>query len=335
MLAALMLVSVFAFTGCSETKPDSDKDSSVTADPIVKITNPPDNGDEDSSKTVLFNINGADYSLALPESTQISYEGGQLSMKIMDKVKSIDLTPLSVMPDLRYLAISGNEQTVKPENLVLPASVERVSLTIGEIGMLDASKALKMKTLELYCPVKEAVFASALENAVVNADMQLSIFKDCSALNHMAVYCPVDLAPLADLPALADLTLCKAPDGSTWDLAPVANLKKLTTLRLSDGGEFTPDELKALEGASFASIQISDNSVRDVSFLMQIASCKTLMLEVPCDQTEEIVPTEALAADSLKNLKTHIPAEQLQSFIENGGAIYAVPDQNRIFDDVR
>ena len=331
MLAALMLVSVFAFTGCGKDKPDDDKEPQDTSAPGENVTDKPD---ADAEKTI-FKINGADYALALPENTQITYSDGQLSIKIIDDVKSIDLTPLSVMPDFRYLEISCNEQTAKPENLILPAPVEQVAISLGEVGRLDASKAMNMKLLSLECPVKEAEFAGKLENAVINADLQLSIFKDCSALNHMAIYKSIDLAPLADLPALADLTLCKAPDDGSWDLSPVAGLKNLTTLRLFNGGEFMAEELKALEGASFTTLQVSDNNVRDLSVLKQLPACKILTLEVSCDQNGDFSPAEALSADSLKELKTHIPVEQLQSFIDNGGAIYAVPDQNRIFDDVR
>ena len=333
MLAALMLVSVFAFAGCGKTKPDDDKEPQNTTNP--DITDEPVKTDKPDSGTVVFKINGDDYALALPENTRINYSDGHVSIEIIDDVKSIDLTPLSFMPEFRSLEISCNEQTVKPESLILPAPIERVSLSLGEIGRLDASKAIKMKTLELYCPVKEAAFADALENVNINADLQLSVFKGCSALNHIAIFKLIDLAPLADFPALADLTLCKAPDDGTWDLAPVANLKKLTTLRLFNGGEFTSEELKALEGASFAALQVSDNNVRDLSVLKQLPSCKTLMLEVACDQSEDIDinPMEPLSADALKALKTHIPAEQLQSFIDNGGAIYLSLDQNRNFED--
>lgn len=276
--------------------------------------------------TRTVQIQGEDYALTLPESAVVRYLDGEVTVEISENtVETIDLTPLVEIPEFDRLTVTAG---VPLGTLRLPSQPLDVTLELDTLDRLDASQTVHMKRLSVYGAVEEAELPDTLENLVCGGT-SLSLFADCPALKRAAVFQTADLAHLADFPTLESLHLNRAEGDPLWDLSPLADVD-FTTLRL--GENVTPGELEGLAGASFPTLQISDEGIHDLSILKELPDTTCLLLSVSGDQPTEV---QAIAnsndpcdAGTLAMLNTPIPLEQLTEFA-GYGEIYLYTDLNR------
>ena len=263
------------------------------------------------------------------ENTSVTETDGTLYIDIPSGTQTADLSPLSGRMD------SGRLHVYAPgtlKTLTLPSGT--VSATVGPdtasaeepflLDLLDASAAESLTQLALYGQVKSAWIPESLHTAVFFGG-DLSDFAECSSLTNLSVLHPTDLSPLRDS-SLGVLSLFRAPDDETWDLTPLVG-KPLAVLRLMAG--VSAEEAAALAGASIQTLQVSDASVDDLSFLFSMPDTKVLMLGVSSDQPLEILNVQIngpCGPDLLPLVNTSVPTQQLLAF---AGQIYVFSEIGR------
>lgn len=282
----------------------------------------------------IFKISDKEYTLALPESTEIQYMDGNITVTFKEEsVKKVDLTPLSDVPEFIMLNVKQNEGIkTSVQELILPAAVKNVCIELNSVEKLDGTQASNMEQMSVHCPIKQANLSEALKSIEIGVAMDLSAFADCPSLENVAIYHPTDLSALADFKALNTLIISKAmEEDAEWDFAPIKTLK-FKTLRLF-GSFFTSEEIKTLEGASFTTLQLSDEGISDLSVLKELPNLKTLLLDVSGEQPDEVLTVirshEPFSKEVIELLNTTIPVQQLVEYIEQGGTVYLFEEMNR------
>ena len=266
-----------------------------------------------------------------PDEEDVSDTDGTCRVEIPAGTQTADLSALG------GTSASGGLHVTAPgtlKTLILPsgtvsAAVEPDAASAEKpfsLDLLDASAAEGLTQLVLYGEVKAARIPDSLHTLVFYGG-DLSAFADCPSLTELSVLHPTDLSPLRDDSPPGVLALFRSPDDEKWDLSPLVR-KPLTILRLMAG--ISSEEAAALAGASVVSLQVSDSSVDDLSFLSSMPDTKFLLLGVSSDQPPEILadPAGPYGADLLPLLNTSIPLDQLLDFAARG-TVYAFTEINR------
>ena len=298
-----------------------------------------------------------------PEDAAVSDTDGTRFVRIPDGARTADLTSLGADPFSGRLHVDA---PVSLKNLILPAGTVSASVEPAADGtvcldlldasaadgltqlvpsgtvsaavepasgqdpfcldLLDASAAEGLTRLVLYGEVKAARIPDSLHTLVFFGG-DLSGFAECPSLTELSILHPTDLSPLRTDPPLGLLALFRSPEDGEWDLSPLAG-KSVGILRLMAG--VTSKEAASMAGASVETLQISDSSADDLSFLASMPDTKILMLGISSDQPREFYekPDGPLGEDLLPLLNTPIPAGQLLDFAERG-EIYAFSEINR------
>lgn len=263
-----------------------------------------------------------------PEDAAVSDTDGTRFVRIPDGARTADLTSLGADPFSGRLHVDA---PVSLKNLILPAGTVSASVEPAADGtvcldLLDASAADGLTQLVLYAETLSARIPDSLCTLVFSGG-DLSGFAECPSLTELSILHPTDLSPLRTDPPLGLLALFRSPEDGEWDLSPLAG-KSVGILRLMAG--VTSKEAASLAGASVETLQISDSSADDLSFLASMPDTKILMLGISPDQPREFYekPDGPLGEDLLPLLNTPIPAEQLLDFAERG-EIYAFSEINR------
>lgn len=263
-----------------------------------------------------------------PEDAAVSDTDGTRFVRIPDGARTADLTSLGADPFSGRLHVDA---PVSLKNLILPAGTVSASVEPAADGtvcldLLDASAADGLTQLVLYVETLSARIPDSLHTLVFFGG-DLSGFAECPSLTELSILHPTDLSPLRTDPPLGLLALFRSPEDGEWDLSPLAG-KSVGILRLMAG--VTSKEAASLAGASVETLQISDSSADDLSFLASMPDTKILMLGISSDQPREFYdkPDGPLGEDLLPLLNTPIPAGQLLDFAERG-EIYAFSEINR------
>ena len=197
------------------------------------------------------------------------------------------------------------------------------------LDLLDASRAEGLARLSLRGEVKAALLPESLETVTAFGG-DLSVFAACPVLSNFDILHPADLSPLETFPRLMFLSVSRSGDDGAWDFSPLLH-KPLALLSLF--GEITAEEAESLAGAYIETIQISDASIRDLSFLRALPDLTTLLLSVCSDQPGEILSGDPLGnplgEDLLPLLNTPIPTEQLLELAGRGTAVYVFAETGR------
>ena len=100
---------------------------------------------------------------------------------------------------------------------------------------------------------------------------------------------------------------------------------------LAIGPYVTQNALDSFSGSeSVTELHLNDRGITNAEIIEKCPNLKKLFLTVDVFQDESIVfRTEPLDMEKLSLLKTNIPKEQLEAFLEKGGEIIPVDDWSR------
>ena len=273
--------------------------------------------DADEPEGIVWSPSAEDYYAA----------NGVLAVEIPRGTETADLSSLEEIPESAELYI-----LVPPSLKILTLPAGSVSASAeppaGEsfsLDLLDASRAEGLARLSLWGEVKAALLPESLETVTAFGG-DLSVFAACPVLSNFDILHPADLSPLETFPRLMFLSVSRSGDDGAWDFSPLLH-KPLALLRLF--GEITAEEAESLAGAYIETIQISDASIRDLSFLRALPDLTTLLLSVCSDQPGEILSGDPLGEDLLPLLNTPIPTEQLLELVRRGTTVYVFAETGR------
>lgn len=238
-----------------------------------------------------------------------------LSVTLFPEVRNADLTELETRGPMQLLTVNSDHPL---EKLILPDNAFHVVLEIPAVQSLDASKAEDMVCLQVFGSLEEATPNRKTERLILNGEAleALTAFRSAKRIDLCG---PTNLSLLSAFPLLKELGLgFRAVSNTVWDLSPIKSLS-LTTLCLEDYAELSTAELETLSGASIPTLEISDNSVHDLSVLAYLPDTRCLRLSVLSAAQPERVKDMArrgipCGPEKVGMINTEIPKEQLEAF---------------------
>ena len=215
---------------------------------------------------------------------------------------SVDLSPLSSFPNLRYLNLrSAHVKDLSPlrnlkrlehldlsetnvidleplRHLVRLENLELTRTNVSDIGPL--SNLTQLKSLSLY-GTKVTDLKPIPKNVVdlnLNRNPQIIDIEPLANLTgltelHLAETGVADVKALSDLPNLSELSLSDTP---LSDTTPLANLKTIRRLFLNNTAVTNVSPLKSLVGLEY--LALDETEVQDLSALSHLVQLKTLNL---------------------------------------------------------
>lgn len=300
-----------------------------------------------SSEKVIWNIDGKDYEVFVPAKTRLEDDGeGDITINTpsLSEGATIDLSGLSGCEYIINFDVVLNTNT---EKLVLPnlPNAQNYHILGTEADYIDASAAEGMENIQIMAEAHNVNLGKGPEILYLQFAPDISALAGAENIKSLTVPGDIDLSKIADIGEIEKLYLI----GGKTNIGDLENLKSLKRLSVhSDECDFSGSEKLSMEilaigpyvtqnaldsfsgSESVTELHLNDRSITNAEIIEKCPNLKKLFLTVDVFQDESIVfRTEPLDMEKLSLLKTNIPKEQLEAFLEKGGEIIPVDDWSR------
>jgi len=300
-----------------------------------------------SSEKVIWNIDGKDYEVFVPTKTRLEDDGEgdiEIHTPSLSEGATIDLSGLSGCGYIINFDVVLNTNT---EKLVLPnlPNAQNYNILGTEAEHIDASAAEGMENIQIMAEAHNVNLGKGPETLYLQYASDISALAGAENIKSLTVPGDIDLSKIADIAEIEKLYLI----GGKTNIGGLENLKSLKRLSVhSDECDFSGSEKLSMEilaigpyvtqnaldsfsgSESVTELHLNDRSITNAEIIEKCPNLKKLFLTVDVFQDESIVfRTEPLDMEKLSLLKTNIPKEQLETFLEKGGEIIPVDDWSR------
>lgn len=300
-----------------------------------------------SSEKVIWNIGGKDYEVFVPAKTRLEDDGNgdiEIHTPSLSEGATIDLSGLSGCEYIINFDVVLNTNT---EKLVLPnlPNAQNYNILGTEAEHIDASAAEGMENIQIIAEAHNVNLGKGPETLYLQFAPDISALAGAENIKSLTIPGGIDLSKIADIGEIEKLYLI----GGKTNIGDLENLKSLKRLSVhSDECDFSGSEKLSMEilaigpyvtqnaldsfsgSESVTELHLNDRSITNAEIIEKCLNLKKLFLTVDVFQDESIVfRTEPLDIEKLSLLKTNIPKEQLEAFLEKGGEIIPVDDWSR------
>ncbi len=252
--------------------------------------------------------------------TNISCSDGTLVAKYSENADFSDLSAVENPDEIENLEIYLNSG----DELVLPkfANAKNLYIEITEsVKSLDISALENLEQFTLFGKTEELSLPEKLESVSVYGQTDLSLFCGCESIRNIYVLGVTDLESLQLFANLESVFVMV----SGCDLSPLNNVS-FSELRLSN---VTDEDLAAIDGCPAVTLQISDETVSDLSVIERMPNLEVLFLTVASGENPYVTAFMEPGDEDLDELATPVDISLLKEFIKNDGTLYLMTDPNR------
>lgn len=300
-----------------------------------------------ASEKVIWKIDGKDYEVFVPAKTRLEDDGEgdiEIHTPSLSEGATIDLSGLSGCGYIINFDVVLNTNT---EKLVLPnlPNAQNYHILGTEAEHIDASAAEGMENIQIIAEAHNVNLGKGPKTLYLQYAPDISVLAGAENIKSLTVPGGIDLSKIADIGEIEKLYLI----GGKTNIGDLENLKSLKRLSVhSDECDFSGSEKLSMEilaigsyvtqnaldsfsgSESVTELHLNDRSITNAEIIEKCPNLKKLFLTVDVFQDESIVfRTEPLDMEKLSLLKTNIPKEQLEAFLEKGGEIIPVDDWSR------
>lgn len=300
-----------------------------------------------ASEKVIWKIDGKDYEVFVPAKTRLEDDGeGDITIHTssLSEGATIDLSGLSGCEYIITFDVVLNTNT---EKLVLPnlPNAQNYNILGTEADYIDASAAEGMDNIQILAEAHNVNLGKGPETLYLQYAPDISALAGAENIKSLTIPGGIDLSKIADIGEIEKLYLI----GGKTNIGDLENLKSLKRLSVhSDECDFSGSEKLSMEilaigpyvtqnaldsfsgSESVTELHLNDRGITNAEIIEKCPNLKKLFLTVDVFQDESIVfRTEPVDMEKLSLLKTNIPKEQLEAFLEKGGEIIPVDDWSR------
>lgn len=254
------------------------------------------------------------------KNVNISFSEGILTVRCSGNAGVLDLSDI----EHREEAESMEVHLDSAEEVILPDLPKANNLNIEitkSVKSLDISASESLKQLTLLGKAEELSLPENLESISVYGQTDLSLFANCGSIKNIYILGVTDISALKQFQNLESVFIM----ASGCDLSPL-NDASFSELRLSN---VTDEDVAAIDGCHIKTLQISDETLTDLSFIKNLPDLETVFFEVSSGENPYVTTFMEPDEEGLGSLKTPADVSLLKEFLKNGGTIYLKTDPNR------
>ena len=349
----IMLILVMFFAACGwkveivdSTKPVEGESELVVSEDETEEQEENDEEEPTKNKNVVFKIGEKDYTVNATAGTVIADNGNgsyQIDAPFSAKEPvNMDFSALAGCEEIKELYVYAHTDA---KSIVVPKLPNLESLHIFGINVkiLDVFGTGGIKDMHICLLPEELKIGAGPEMLTLDSDLDLAKLAGAKNIKSFTVYGDKNLSLVADIGEVEEIYII----GDEKNLGELKNLKSLKHLSVYGMGlDFSPIEDLTVEtlvisdiatkdfidsftySETLTELQMDDEFLYDASFLEKMPNLKKLLLIVSPEQDEAVTlwNETPLEKEIISMLKTNIPKEQLEAFVEKGGEIYLAAD---------
>ena len=251
---------------------------------------------------------------------KISFFEGVLTAKFEGEADFSCLEDLDYREEVQKIEIYVGEYAEEIALLNFP-NAKNLYAEITGAKSLDISTLENLVQFTLNGKIEELSAPKGLESVSVYEGTDISVFSGCENLRNIEFIGGGDLSAIGKFSGLERIMIT----GSGFDLSPL-NDADFSRLILS---EVKDSDLYAIDGCEIESLQLSDNDISDLGVLERLPKLEVLFLSVSGGENPYVIDFSEPDEEMLDGLVTTVDISLLKEFIENGGEIFLLSDENR------